>query len=198
MWGQHGDARPQIEEGIKQTPKVSGTDKQYLTPEANKALARAKKLLPDFGDKYISIELMLMGILQGNDPAGKMLQQMGATEEALKQAILDLRKGEKITDQSTDESMNALGRFAVNLNQQAEEGKLDPIVGRDEEIRRVLHILSRRKKNNPIVVGEPGVGKTAIIEGIAWRIVNQDVPENLRTKKIYALDIAGLLGRCKI
>lgn len=186
-----------LEEGIKQTPKVSGTDKQYLTPEANKALARAKKLLPDFGDKYISIELMLMGILQGNDPAGKMLQQMGATEEALKQAILDLRKGEKITDQSTDESMNALGRFAVNLNQQAEEGKLDPIVGRDEEIRRVLHILSRRKKNNPIIVGEPGVGKTAIIEGIAWRIVNQDVPENLRTKKIYALDIAGLLAGAK-
>ena len=186
-----------IEEGIKRTPKVSGTDKQYLTPEANKALARAKKMLPEFGDKYISVELMLLGILQGNDAGGKMLQMLGATEDVLKKAIKDLRKGEKITEQSGDESMNALGRFAVNLNQQAEEGKLDPIIGRDEEIRRVLHILSRRKKNNPILVGESGVGKTAIIEGIAWRIVKQDVPENLRTKKIYTLDIAGLLAGAK-
>ncbi|MEO1258052.1 MAG: AAA family ATPase [Bacteroidota bacterium] len=186
-----------IENGIKATPKVSGSDKQYLTPEANKALARAKKMLPDFGDKYIGVELMLLGILQGNDSFGKMLKQLGASEEAMRSAIQDLRKGEKITEQSGDESMNALTRFAVNLNQQAEEGKLDPIVGRDEEIRRVLHILSRRKKNNPILVGEPGVGKTAIIEGIAWRIVSQDVPDNLRTKKIYTLDIAGLLAGAK-
>ena len=186
-----------IENGIKATPKVSGSDKQYLTPEANKALARAKKMLPGFGDKYIGVELMLLGILQGNDAFGKMLKQLGASEEAMNQAIRDLRKGEKITEQSGDESMNALNRFAVNLNQQAEEGKLDPIIGRDEEIRRVLHILSRRKKNNPILVGEPGVGKTAIIEGIAWRIVSQDVPDNLRTKKIYTLDIAGLLAGAK-
>ena len=187
----------QLEEGIKQTPKVSGTDKQYLTPEANASLARAKKMLPEFGDKYIGIELMLLGIVQGNDKGGTMLKQLGATEEALKKAILDLRKGEKITEQSGDESMNALGKFATNLNQQAEEGKLDPIIGRDDEIRRVLHILSRRKKNNPILVGEAGVGKTAIIEGIAWRIVEQDVPENLRTKKIFTLDIAGLLAGAK-
>ncbi|HFA47602.1 MAG TPA: AAA family ATPase [Bacteroidetes bacterium] len=186
-----------LEAAIKQTPKVTGSEKQYLTPEANKALARAKKLLPKFGDKYISIELMLLGILQGNDKGGKILQQLGATEEALKKAINDLRKGEKITEQSGDESLNALSRYAVNLNQQAEDGKLDPIIGRDEEIRRVLHILSRRKKNNPIVVGEAGVGKTAIVEGIAWRIVKQDVPEKMRTKKIYALDIASLLAGAK-
>ena len=186
-----------IEEGIKSTPKVSGSDKQFLTPQANKALARAKKMLPNFGDKYISIELMLLGILQGNDPFGKILKQLGASEETMRKAITDLRKGEKITDQSADESLNALSKYAVNLNQQAEDGKLDPIIGRDEEIRRVLHILSRRKKNNPILVGESGVGKTAIIEGIAWRIVKQDVPENLRTKKIYTLDIAGLLAGAK-
>ncbi len=186
-----------LEDNIKKTPKVTGTEKQYLTPEANKALARAKKMLPEFGDKYISIELMMMGILQGNDDGGKLLKALGASEEAMKSAITELRKGEKITDQSSDESMNALNRFAINLNKQAEEGKLDPIIGRDEEIRRVLHILSRRKKNNPIIVGDPGVGKTAIIEGIAWRIVNQDVPENLRTKKLYSLDIASLLAGAK-
>ncbi|HHM21838.1 MAG TPA: AAA family ATPase [Bacteroidetes bacterium] len=192
-----GMLRRKIEEGVKATPKISGTEKQYLTPQANKALARAKKLMSSFGDKYISIELMLLGILQGNNKDGSLLKQLGATEEKLVQAIKDLRKGEKVTDQSADESMNALARFAVNLNQQAEEGKLDPIIGRDDEIRRVLHILSRRKKNNPILVGESGVGKTAIIEGIAWRIVNQDVPEKLRTKKIYTLDIAGLLAGAK-
>lgn len=185
-----------IEEGIKSTPKVSGSEKQFLTPNANKSLARAKKILPEFGDKYISIELILLGIIQGNDAFGKMLKQLGASEKAMKQAVKDLRKGEKITDQSSDESMNALNRFAINLNQQAEEGKLDPIIGRDEEIRRVLHILSRRKKNNPIIVGEPGVGKTAIIEGIAWRIVNQDVPENLRTKKNIYTGYCQSSGRC--
>ncbi len=186
-----------VEENIKQTPKVSGSEKQYLTPEANKALARAKKMMPEFGDQYISIELMLLGILQGKDKGGKLLQMLGATEEAMKQAITDLRKGEKVTDQSSDESFNALKKYAVNLNDQAEEGKLDPIIGRDDEIRRVLHILSRRKKNNPILVGESGVGKTAIVEGIAWRIVKQDIPENLRTKKIYTLDIAALIAGAK-
>jgi len=187
----------QLDNLIQLTPKVVGTEKQYLTPEANKALARAKKLLPDFGDEYISIELILFGILQGEDKGGKLLKMLGATEEALRAAMTELRKGEKVTDQSSDEQFNALTKFAVNLNAMAEEGKLDPIIGRDEEIRRVLHILSRRKKNNPIIVGESGVGKTAIVEGIAWRIVKQDVPENLRSKKIYALDISALIAGAK-
>jgi ATP-dependent Clp protease ATP-binding subunit ClpB len=187
----------QLDNLIELTPKVSGADKQYLTPEANKALSRAKKLLPEFGDEYISIELILMGILQGDDKGGKLLKMLGATEDALRVAIVELRKGEKVTDQSSDEQFNALTKYAINLNALAESGKLDPIVGRDDEIRRVLHILSRRKKNNPILVGEAGVGKTAIVEGIAWRIVKQDVPDNLRTKKIYTLDIAALIAGAK-
>jgi ATP-dependent Clp protease ATP-binding subunit ClpB len=187
----------QLDNIIQLVPKVSGTDKQYLTPDANKALARAKKLLPDFGDEYISIELILLGILQGDDKGGKLLKMLGATEEALRSAIAELRKGEKVVDQSSDEQFNALSKFAVNLNAMAEEGRLDPIIGRDDEIRRVLHIVSRRKKNNPILVGEAGVGKTAIVEGIAWRIVKQDVPENLRSKKIYTLDISALIAGAK-
>ncbi|MBI1224872.1 MAG: AAA domain-containing protein [Bacteroidetes bacterium] len=187
----------QLETLIQLTPKVSGTEKQFLTPEANKALARAKKMLTEFGDEYISIELILMGILQGDDKAGKLLKMLGADDDNLRAAITELRKGEKVTDQSSDEQFNALSKFAVNLNAMAEEGKLDPIVGRDDEIRRVLHILSRRKKNNPILVGDAGVGKTAIVEGIAWRIVKQDVPDNLRSKKIYTLEISSLIAGAK-
>ncbi|MEK7255562.1 MAG: AAA family ATPase [Bacteroidota bacterium] len=187
----------QLDNLISLTPKVGGADKQFLTPEANKALARAKKLLPDFGDQFISIEMMLFGILQGDDKGGKLLKMLGATEDAMRAAILELRKGEKVTDQSSDEQFNALTKYAINLTALAESGKLDPIVGRDEEIRRVMHILSRRKKNNPILVGEAGVGKTAIVEGIAWRIIKQDVPENLRTKKIYTLDMSGLVAGAK-
>ncbi len=178
-------------------PKVKGTDKQFLTNDANRALSRAKKMLKDFGDEYISIELILLGVLQGTDEGAKILKSVGAKENRLRDAIAELRKGRKVTDQSTEESYNALKKYAVNLNEEAESGKLDPIIGRDEEIRRVLHILSRRKKNNPILVGEPGVGKTAIVEGIAWRIVKQDVPENLRSKKIYVLDLAALVAGAK-
>ena len=178
-------------------PKVKGTDKQYLTNDANRSLARAKKMLPKFGDEYISIELILLGILQGTDDTAKMLKKLGAKEKTLEEAIQELRKGKKVTDQSAEGSYNSLNKFAVNLNERAENGKLDPIIGRDEEIRRVLHILSRRKKNNPILIGEPGVGKTAIVEGIAWRIVKKDVPENLRTKKIFTLDLAALIAGAK-
>ncbi len=181
----------------KNYPRVSGTDKQYLTNDANKSLASAKKFLKEFGDEYISVELMLLGILKGKDKGANMLKSLGATEGGLKAAIKELRKGTKVTDQNAGNQYNALGKFGINLNERAETGKLDPIIGRDEEIRRVLHILSRRKKNNPILIGEPGVGKTAIVEGIAWRIVNQDVPENLRSKKIYTLDIAGLIAGAK-
>jgi ATP-dependent Clp protease ATP-binding subunit ClpB len=186
-----------IEEALETYPRVEGDGKQYLTNDANKALSTAKKKLKDFGDEYISIELMLYGILSGNDKGAQLLKEEGASLDGLEAAILELRKGRKVTDQSAEENYNALNKFAINLNERAESGKLDPIIGRDEEIRRVLHILSRRKKNNPILIGEAGVGKTAIVEGIAWRIVKGDVPENLKSKKIFTLDIAALIAGAK-
>ncbi len=187
----------QLDEAIASYPRVEGSDKQYLTNDANTALSAARKMLKDFGDEFISIELMLLGILKGNDKGARLLKSAGMTEEGTRAAINELRKGRKVQDPSAEETYNALSKYAINLNEQAENGKLDPIVGRDEEIRRVLHILSRRKKNNPILIGEAGVGKTAIVEGIAWRIVKGDVPENLREKKIFVLDIAGLIAGAK-
>lgn len=189
--------RIKLEEAVRGYPKVKGTEKQFLTNDANRALSRAKKTLSKFGDEYISIELIILGILQGTDQAARLLKDQGATEKGIIDAIEELRKGRKVTDQSAEESYNALRKFGINLNEQAESGQLDPIIGRDEEIRRVLHILSRRKKNNPLLIGEPGVGKTAIVEGIAWRIVKGDVPEQLKPKKIYTLDIAGLVAGAK-
>ncbi len=182
---------------IARYPKVKGTEKQFLTNDANRSLARAKKMLKDFGDEYISIELILLGVVQGTDEGAKLLKSLGAKEKDLKAAIEELRKGKKVTEQSAEGNYNSLNKFAVNLNDRAESGELDPIIGRDEEIRRVLHILSRRKKNNPVLIGEPGVGKTAIVEGIAWRIVKKDVPENLRSKRIYTLDLAALIAGAK-
>ncbi len=186
-----------IDEEIQRYPKVEGSDKQYLTNDANQALSRAKKLMKEFRDEYISLELILLGILKGKDKGATLLKNAGATEDGLKAAIQELRKGRKVTDQHADNQYNALKKYAVNLNERAETGKLDPIIGRDEEIRRMLHILSRRKKNNPILVGDAGVGKTAIVEGIAWRIVKQDVPENLLSKELYTLDIAALIAGAK-
>jgi ATP-dependent Clp protease ATP-binding subunit ClpB len=186
-----------LDEAVRAYPRVEGADKQYLTNDANQSLSRAKKLLKEFSDEYISIELIMMGILQGTDKAARILKDSGATEKDLKAAILDLRKGRKVTDPSAEEQYNAINKYAINLNALAENGKLDPIIGRDEEIRRVLHILSRRKKNNPILIGEAGVGKTAIVEGIAWRMMKGDVPENLSSKKIYTLDIAALIAGAK-
>ncbi len=186
-----------IEETFKEFPKITGTDQQYLTNDANKALSRAKGMLPSFGDSFISLELMLLAIVQGDDKGARILKDTGMTEGNLRNAIQELRKGRKVNDQHTEDSYNALGKYAQNLNERAENGKLDPIIGRDEEIRRVLHILSRRKKNNPILIGEAGVGKTAIVEGIAWRIVKGDVPENLKTKKIFSLDISALIAGAK-
>lgn len=182
---------------VKKYPRVEGTEKQFLTNDANQALAAAKKLLKEFDDEYISVELILLGILKGKDKGAQILKDKGATEKNLKDAIKELRKGRKVTDQQSDNQYNALKKFAINLNERAENGKLDPIIGRDEEIRRIMHILSRRKKNNPILVGDAGVGKTAIVEGIAWRIVKHDVPENLRSKNIYVLDLAALVAGAK-
>ncbi len=189
--------RRKLDEAVLKYPKVEGSDKQFLTNDANKSLSRAKALLKEFGDQYISVELVLMGILQGEDSGAKLLKELGANEQLMRGAITELRKGRKVTDQSSDDSYNALAKYAVNLNERAETGKLDPIVGRDDEIRRVLQILSRRKKNNPILIGEAGVGKTAIVEGLAWRIVKGDVPENLLSKKIFVLDIAALIAGAK-
>ena len=186
-----------LNKAIETYPKVSNIDKQYLTNDANQSLARAKKMLKEFEDEFISLELMLMGIITGKDKASQILKDLGATEELLKAAILELRKGRKVTEQSAEDEFGALAKFAVNLNERAESGKLDPIIGRDEEIRRILHILSRRKKNNPLIIGEAGVGKTAIVEGIAWRIVKQDIPENLASKQIYVLDLASLVAGAK-
>ena len=183
---------------INSFPKVhGGVDKQYLSGEANKVLSKAKTLAKEFGDEYIPVELLLLAVLQGNDRTGKLLREQGATEDNIKKAITDLRKGRKITDQGSENNYNALSKYAVNLNERAENGKLDPIIGRDDEIRRVLHILSRRQKNNPIVIGEAGVGKTAIIEGIAHRIVRGDIPESLKTKRIYSLDMGALIAGAK-
>ena len=187
----------QLDTEIKKYPKVEGSDKQYLTNDANQALSRAKKLLKEFGDEFISLELIILGIVTGKDKAAQILKDAGLSLKSLKTAIEELRKGRKVDSQSAEGEYNALKKYAVNLCNRAEEGKLDPIVGRDEEIRRMLHILSRRKKNNPILVGDAGVGKTAIVEGIAWRIVKQDVPENLLSKKIYTLDIAALIAGAK-
>lgn len=189
--------KQEVQEALMQYPKVQGADRQYLTNDANKAIATAKKLLAGFGDEFISVELLFLGIVMGNDRASTILKKHGVTEDRVKQAIAELRKGKKVKDQHADNQYNSLKKYAVDLNERAEEGKLDPIIGRDEEIRRILHILSRRKKNNPILLGDPGVGKTAIVEGIAWRIVSQDVPENLKSKKIFTLDMAALIAGAK-
>ena len=186
-----------LDEMVLNYPKVEGGGQQYLTADANRAMARARDTAKKVGDEFISVEMILLAILNGNDKLAKMLRELGATEKNMEQAIDELRKGKKITSQSAENQYNALGKYAVNLNDQAENGKLDPIIVRDDEIRRVLHILSRKKKNNPILIGDPGVGKTAVVEGLAWRIVKQDVPENLRTKQIFSLDIAALIAGAK-
>ena len=188
----------ELEKSVQSYPKISGgVDKQYLSSEANKTLSRAKVLAKEMGDEFIPVELVLLAMLNSNDRTAKTLREMGATEETVKKAIMDMRKGRKVTDASAEGNYNSLQKFAINLNERAESGKLDPVIGRDEEIRRVLHILSRRQKNNPIVIGEAGVGKTAIVEGIAHRIVRGDVPESLKTKQIYSLDMAALIAGAK-
>lgn len=177
-------------------PKVSG-GQPYLSSSANQAISKATTYLKEFGDEYVSIEHLLLAILTTKDTISQLLKDNGVTEKDLKAAIAELRKGSKVTSQTADETYNALNKFAINLNDQVKKGKLDPVIGRDEEIRRVLQILSRRTKNNPILVGEPGVGKTAIAEGLAGRIINGDVPDNLKTKQIYSLDMGALVAGAK-
>ncbi len=181
---------------VNSYPKVSG-GQPYLSNGANQTIAKATSALKDFGDEFISIEHLLIGILASSDSVSKMMKDVGFNEKDLKAAINELRKGSKVTSQTQEDTYNALNKYAVNLNEQAKKGKLDPVIGRDEEIRRVLQILSRRTKNNPILVGEPGVGKTAIAEGLAHRINNGDVPENLKSKQIFSLDMGALIAGAK-
>ena len=177
-------------------PKVSGGS-PYLSDEANKVLEKATKLAGEMGDQYVSLEHILLGLLSVKDPVSGMLKDAGMTEKETRAAIDELRKGSKVNSQSAEDNYDALGRYAINLNERARNGKLDPVIGRDDEIRRVLQILSRRTKNNPILIGEPGVGKTAIAEGLAQRIVNGDVPSNLASKSIYSLDMGALIAGAK-
>jgi ATP-dependent Clp protease ATP-binding subunit ClpB len=185
-----------LDKQIESFPKVSGGQVQ-LSRSATEAVNRSFTYLKEFGDEFVSLEHLLLAILDGKDSTAQMLKDMGITRKALKQGILELRKGEKVTSASQEDTYNSLDKYAKNLNDLVQNGKLDPVIGRDEEIRRVLQILTRRTKNNPILVGEPGTGKTAIVEGIAHRIVSGDVPENLKDKTVYSLDMAALIAGAK-
>jgi ATP-dependent Clp protease ATP-binding subunit ClpB len=185
-----------IDSLIASYTRVQGGE-PYLSNDASKALQKAESLMKDFGDEFVTIELLVLGILVSNDSASKFMKQLGANEKDLRSAITELRKGSSATSATAEDTYNALSKYARNLNDLARKGKLDPVIGRDEEIRRVLQILTRRTKNNPILIGEPGVGKTAIAEGIAHRIISGDVPENLKNKLIFSLDMGSLIAGAK-
>jgi len=181
---------------VKGYPRVSG-GKVYLSESATRALTFSEKEARDMGDEYVSIEHILIGLLQVSDPVATMLKDNGLNRKDVKSAVAELRKGSRVTSQGAEDTYNSLEKYAINLNQRAADGKLDPVIGRDDEIRRVLQILARRTKNNPILVGEPGVGKTAIAEGIAFRIVKGDAPDDLLSKEIWSLDMGALIAGAK-
>ncbi|HEU5366518.1 MAG TPA: ATP-dependent chaperone ClpB [Hanamia sp.] len=187
-----------VDESISKLPKMSaGEPAQVISRDMNNVMLRAAASLKTFGDEFVSVEHLLLAIVQGSDNAAKILKDAGLTEKDLIAAIKDLKKGSTVSSQTSETQFNALNKYAKNLNELARSNKLDPVIGRDEEIRRTLHILSRRTKNNPILVGEPGTGKTAIVEGLANRIISGDVPENLKSKIIYALDMGLLIAGAK-
>ena len=193
-----GLIQSKLEESIKRLPKANGVEPATgMGRDLSNVLLKATASISKFKDEFVSVEHLLLGLLQVNDDAGKLLKDAGLTEKGLVAAITDLRKGSTVNSQSSSHQYNNLQKYAKNLNDLARKGKLDPVIGRDEEIRRTLHILTRRSKNNPILVGEPGVGKTAIAEGLAIRIVNGDVPENLKNKVIFALDMGLLIAGAK-
>ena len=191
-----GAIASQVDREIAALPKVSGGE-PYLSRESNDVLQKALDIAKKQGDEYVTLEALLSAIFEINSPASKILKDAGLSASELQSAIAELRKGKKATDQSAEETYNSLSKYAINLNERARQGKLDPVIGRDEEIRRVLQILSRRTKNNPMLIGEPGTGKTAIAEGLAQRIVRGDVPENLRSKQIFSLDMGALVAGAK-
>lgn len=186
----------EVDKQIQSLPKVSGSN-VYLSNSTNSILQKSQSYLKEFNDEFVSVEHILLGLLSSHDKASSLLKDQGVNEKDLKKAIKDLRGNNRVTDQNAEATYNALGKYARNLNEYAESGKLDPVIGRDEEIRRVMQILSRRTKNNPILVGEPGVGKTAIAEGIAHRIIKGDAPENLKTKTVLSLDMGALIAGAK-
>lgn len=186
----------QLDEQIGSFPKVSGSN-PYFSNDSNQALQKAQSYLKEFKDEFVSVEHLLLGILAGKDRTAVILKDAGISENDLKKAITELRGGSRVTDQNAEATFNALNKYAKNLNELAKSAKLDPVIGRDEEIRRVIQILSRRTKNNPILIGEPGVGKTAIAEGIAHRIISGDVPENLKSKIVFSLDMGALIAGAK-
>ncbi|MCF8319505.1 MAG: AAA family ATPase, partial [Sphingobacteriaceae bacterium] len=186
----------QLDELITTFPKVSGSE-VYLASSANSTIQKAQSYLKEFKDEFVSVEHLLLGILAAGDKVSGFLKDSGVNEKDLKKAIVELRGNSRVTDQNAEATYNALNKYARNLNEYAESGKLDPVIGRDDEIRRVIQILSRRTKNNPILIGEPGVGKTAIAEGIAFRIIKSDVPENLKSKTVYSLDMGSLVAGAK-
>ena len=184
------------DEAVRTLPKVSGGN-PYLSRESNQVVTKAQELAKRMGDEFVSVEPLLLALVETSSPAATILKNNGVTKSGLEKAIAELRQGSKVNSQSAEESYQALSKYAVNLNEAAREGKLDPVIGRDDEIRRILQILSRRTKNNPILIGEPGTGKTAIVEGLAHRIVRGDVPDNLRDKQIYSLDMGALIAGAK-
>lgn len=191
-----GQIVPAVDAIINKIARVeNGTP--YITREGNTAMQKAHSTMKKMGDEFVAVEHLILGLLMIKDPTARILKDAGMTEKAVTQAIQDLRKGSKVTSHSAEDNYNALQKYAIHLNDRAEKGKLDPVIGREEEIRRVLHILARRSKNNPILIGEPGVGKTAIIEGLAHRIVNGDVPDDLLNKDIYSLDMGALIAGAK-
>lgn len=185
-----------VDAAISSLPKVSGGE-VYISRELNDVLIKAKSKLKEWNDEYIALEHLILAILEGKSQAARILKDAGLDKKTAKKAIDELRKGNSVNSSSAEDSYNALNKYAINLNERARNGKLDPVIGRDEEIRRVLHILARRTKNNPILIGEPGVGKTAIVEGLAHRIVKEDVPEDLKNKEIYSLDMGALIAGAK-
>ncbi|MBN1951743.1 MAG: ATP-dependent chaperone ClpB [Bacteroidales bacterium] len=185
-----------LDKELNSYPKIEGGE-NYLSTDSSKALQYAVSQAKQHGDKYVTVEYILLGLLSLKDGVANLLKDQGVTVKGVQQAIAELRKGDTVDSPSAESNYDALNRYAINLNEQAAKGKLDPVIGRDEEIRRILQILSRRTKNNPVLIGEPGVGKTAIAEGLAQRIVSEDVPENLKSKQVYSLDMGALIAGAK-
>ncbi|HCR89870.1 MAG TPA: type VI secretion system ATPase TssH, partial [Prolixibacteraceae bacterium] len=181
---------------IESYPKVTGAE-QYLSNDANRSLQKSIAIAQKMGDQFVSVEHILLALLETGGTISNLMKDSGVSQKELEAAILELRKGAKADSQTAEDKFNSLNRFAVNLNERARDGKLDPVIGRDDEIRRILQILTRRTKNNPILIGEPGTGKTAIAEGLAHRIVRGDVPENLKSKQLFSLDMGALIAGAK-